>query len=126
MTIEIPPTDLVRADLRGYDYPDSVRQKAAQCWLTLCDKVGDDAARALVEGDTAPVIDAAIERMGWPEINAFNDELHKGQGIYEDAGGYFIRCIKALFGVQPRDPVVTYREAAEALVKKARESNDGR
>jgi hypothetical protein len=64
-------------------------------------------------------IEEAIDRMGWVEINAFRTELHKGQDIYEDAGGYFIRAIKTLFGLgyRHRDPVVTYQDAARALMR---------
>ena len=36
-------------------------------------------------------LENAISRMGWPEIRAFQEELRKGQSIYEDAGGYFMR-----------------------------------
>ena len=58
----------------------------------------------------------AIERMGWPEIHAFNAELHRGQSIYEDAGGFMLRAIRRLFGLAARDDVVTYQEAVRALV----------
>lgn len=58
------------------------------------------------------------DQLGWDDINRFNAELHKGQSVYEDAGGYFIRAIAALFGKKP-DPVVSYQEAARALLKGA-------
>jgi hypothetical protein len=61
------------------------------------------------------VLERAIDRMGWPEIHAFQDELRKGQGVSEDAGGFLIRAIKALFGIRP-DPVETYRDAMRALI----------
>lgn len=63
MTIEIPPTELVREALKSSAFYSVMggrlggktevlaAMQAAQCWLTLCDKVGDDAARALVEGE---------------------------------------------------------------------------
>lgn len=53
--------------------------------------------------------------IGWPEIKAFNDVLHGGQSVTEDAGGFLARAIMALFGRKP-DPVVTYRQAARALL----------
>lgn len=60
----------------------------------------------------------AIDRMGWPEINAFKDELHGGQSVYEDAGGFMLRAIRRLFGLPShRDEVVTYRQAARALIE---------
>jgi len=61
----------------------------------------------------------ALDKMGWPEIHAFQDEFKKGQSIYEDAGGYFMRGIKRLFGIAPRDEVVTYQQAAQALIDQA-------
>ena len=59
-------------------------------------------------------VEAAIDRMGWPEINAYHAELQRGQDVREDAGGYFIRAIKALFGIKGPDEIVTYQEAARA------------
>jgi len=55
------------------------------------------------------------EDLGWEDINRFTDELNKGQDHREDGGGYFIRCIMALFGKKP-DPVVTHQAAAAALL----------
>jgi hypothetical protein len=54
--------------------------------------------------------------LGWPEIRAFEAELDKGQDIREDAGGFFIRAIMALFGRKPTDPVTNYQQAAQALL----------
>lgn len=65
-------------------------------------------------------INAAIDRMGWAEIKAFKAELHRGQDIYEDAGGYFLRCIKSLFGIKSQQTVTTHQEAARKMVKAAR------
>ncbi len=57
------------------------------------------------------------EKLGWSEIKAFNAELHRGQSIFEDAGGYFIRCILALFGIKKPDAkVVSYQDAVKALL----------
>lgn len=55
------------------------------------------------------------DQLGWPDIRRFQDELHRGQGIREDGGGFFIRCIMALFGKKP-DPVETYQDAARRLL----------
>lgn len=57
--------------------------------------------------------------LGWPDIERFNAELHKGQDVYEDAGGYMIRAIMALFG-KKADPVMNYRQAASALLQNAK------
>ncbi len=65
------------------------------------------------------VLNVAIDEMGWPEINAFNEERAKGQSIYEDAGGYCLRFIGRLFGAKPKDAVVTYREAMTAMLAAA-------
>lgn len=61
--------------------------------------------------------------LGWPDINRFHAELHKGQDVREDAGGYMIRAIMALFGKRA-DPVMSYREAAKALLEEASEGKD--
>jgi hypothetical protein len=52
----------------------------------------------------------------WDDIHRFNAELRKGQDYREDAGGFFIRALSALFGAKP-DPVVSYRDAAKALLE---------
>ncbi len=63
------------------------------------------------------ILRAAVWRMGWPEINAYHDELNKGQDVREDAGGYFMRAIGRLFGVKPqRDVVTTHQDAAMAML----------
>lgn len=68
----------------------------------------------LAEADA--VIEAITSAIGWPEINAYRDELSKGQDIREDAGGYFARAIGALFG-RESGPVETYKKAAERLLR---------
>jgi hypothetical protein len=75
-------------------------------------------ARLQARADAArrQALEEAIDRMGWPEIHAFEDELRKGQGVREDAGGFMLRAIKALFGLKP-DTVETYRNAMRAMLK---------
>lgn len=64
---------------------------------------------------------SAVDRMGWPEIHAFQDEMRKGQSIYEDAGGYFMRGLRRLFGLPSPDyEVVSYRRAARAMLETSR------
>jgi hypothetical protein len=72
-----------------------------------------------IEQSERDALERAVDRMGWPEIHAFRAELHMGQGVREDAGGYFMRAIRALLGIRPRDPVLTYRTAARALIERA-------
>lgn len=68
-------------------------------------------------------VEQAIDRMGWPEINAFNKERSKGQSIYEDAGGFVMRCMRRLFGLpSPDTKIVSYQEAARAMVEHARKT----
>lgn len=63
------------------------------------------------------VLNVAIDEMGWPEIDAFNKEVSKGQDVCEDAGGYLLRCIGRLFGAKPeRDEVTTYKDAMKVMV----------
>lgn len=65
-------------------------------------------------------LEFAIDRMGWPEIHAFQDELRKGQDYREDAGGFLMRAIRRLFGLpSPVDEITTYQQAARAMVEKA-------
>lgn len=56
--------------------------------------------------------------LGWPDIHRFQDELRHGQGVREDGGGFFVRCIMALFGKKP-DPVENYQQAAARLLREA-------
>lgn len=71
-------------------------------------------------GDARAALEAAVDRMGWPEIRAYQSELRKGQSIYEDAGGYFLRAIRRLFGLPEKDEeVITYQRAASALIAQA-------
>lgn len=53
--------------------------------------------------------------IGWPDIHRFRSVLTAGQDHREDAGGFFTRAIMALFGKRS-DPVITYRQAATALL----------
>jgi len=79
-----------------------------------------------VEEREEAALRAALDRIGWPEIRAFQAELARGQDIYEDAGGFMLRAIKALFGVKRADLVVTHRQAAEALVAALSQSQGDR
>lgn len=68
----------------------------------------------------AEVLDAAVERMGWPEIHAFQNELRRGQDIREDAGGFWMRAIRRLFGLpSPYSEIETYQQAARRMVAEA-------
>lgn len=71
----------------------------------------------IFRADADAALEAACDAIGWPQIHAYHDELRKGQSIYEDGGGFFARCIGALFGREPRDKVVSYQEAARALIR---------
>ena len=53
--------------------------------------------------------------LGWDDIRRYNEELRKVQDVYEDGGGFFVRCIMALFG-KKADPVTNYQQAAQALL----------
>lgn len=75
-----------------------------------------DAGLILTPANERVVLENAMRRIGWKEIDAFGDELAKGQGIHEDGGGFFARAISALFGVKPRGKVETYQSAAQALI----------
>lgn len=68
------------------------------------------------------VAETFCDELSWQELHPYFDELRKGQSIYEDAGGYFLRCIKRLFGIRTDDEeILTYRKAMAELVKAASE-----
>lgn len=74
----------------------------------------------------AEALEDAVDRMGWPEIHAFQDELRKGQDYREDAGGFMMRAIRRLFGLpSPGSEVETYQDAARAMVAKAMAESNG-
>jgi hypothetical protein len=76
--------------------------------------------------DEREALEAAIDRMGWTEIHAFDEEMRKGQGVYEDAGGYIMRGIRRLFGLPEKDrEIVTYQKAASAMVDAALSQRQG-
>lgn len=65
-------------------------------------------------------LERAIDRMGWPEIRAFHAELDRGQDVHEDAGGFMMRAVRALFGLpSPKVAVETYQAAARAMIRRA-------
>ena len=122
----------------GIDHPcDAVWSDVMRAHVALRDYINERIARqdacpfkvkALAtppapNDDLRAALEEAIDRMGWPEIHAFQDELRKGQDIREDAGGFMLRAIKALFGIKPTDPVTTYQQAARALVDAALKEN---
>jgi hypothetical protein len=69
--------------------------------------------------DAEIALEAACDAITWTQIHAYHKELRRGQDIYEDAGGFFRRAIRALLGKSSPDPVVSYREAARALIREA-------
>ena len=64
------------------------------------------------------VVDAIVDEIGWDEIHAFQEELYKGQSIYEDAGGYFVRAIRGLLG-KKSSPIINYRLALQTMLEQA-------
>jgi hypothetical protein len=95
---------------------------AAENWLDTVEAALSHTNTSEGVEDDLAACERAIDRMGWPEINAFMGE--PGQSPYEDAGGYLLRTIKALFGIKP-DKLETYREAAHRMVKEARDQGGG-
>jgi len=62
------------------------------------------------------VIAKTISLMGWEEIKAFHAEKSKGQSVFEDAGGYLLRCIAVLFGKKTNYEVLNYQDAMRAMI----------
>lgn len=74
--------------------------------------------RDLYIEDARAALEAAVAGMGWPEIHAYRAEMRRGQSIYEDAGGYFMRGLRRLFGLpQIDEEVITYKRAAAAMIE---------
>lgn len=74
-------------------------------------------ARETYMGDARVALEAAVAHMGWPEIRAFMAERGKGQSVFEDAGGYLMRCIRRLFGLPELDEeVISYQRAVSAMI----------
>lgn len=71
------------------------------------------------------ILEAAIDKMGWPEIHAFKEELRRGQDIREDAGGFMMRAIRRLFGLpSPYSEITTYQQAARSMIAAAQNGGD--
>lgn len=54
------------------------------------------------------VLDAAALRRYWYEVR-------KGQSVYEDAGGYMLRCYQAMMGYPVDEPYTYSRATADLL-----------
>lgn len=98
--------------------------KARRNLLVILDKQGQargiTAARQIHSGDRKALLEEAVDRMGWPEIHAFQNELRRGQDIREDAGGFMMRAIRRLFGLpSPFNEVETYRQAMAKMIEEA-------
>ena len=67
------------------------------------------------------VLETVVANLGWPEIHAMQEELKRGQDIYEDEGGFFIRAYRRLFGLSKAAITVTnYRAAVAAMLDAAK------
>jgi hypothetical protein len=95
----------------------------AELWAAGCDhETARFVARQLyAEGYTL----IRAQDIGWPEIRAFQEELRHGQGVREDGGGFFVRCIMALFRRKP-DPVENYQQAAARLLREVAQKEQER
>lgn len=105
----------------GFKGPDGDPEELLRFSLAITRGMMDvDRLHAAQQAKEVPILEAAIERMGWPEINAFREELDRGQDVHEDGGAYWIRAIRRLFGLPTsRDAVMTYQQAAKALIESA-------
>jgi hypothetical protein len=45
----------------------------------------------LYRSDATKALEAACSAISWPEIHTYHAELEKGQSVYEDGGGFFVR-----------------------------------
>ena len=86
----------------------------AELWAAGCDLETARFAARMLRRDGYYLVRA--DDIQWPDICRFRTALRGGQGHREDAGGFWSRCIMALFG-HKADPVVTHRQAAQALLR---------
>jgi hypothetical protein len=91
----------------------------AELWAAGCDTETARFVARQLDAQGYTLIRA--EDIGWPEIRAFQEQLNHGQGVREDGGGFFVRCIMALFGREPADPVENYQQAAARLLREVQE-----
>ena len=67
------------------------------------------------------VADCLVDNMGWDEIDAYNAEFRRGQ-IYDDAGGFFMRCIGRLIGARHRyDELTNYKKSVRKMMRHEKE-----
>ena len=89
----------------------------AELWAAGCDhETAKFAARQLREQGYYMVKPSDL---GWDDIRRYHAELKKGQDIHEDGGGFFLRAIRVLLGIQKPDVVTTYQTAATEMLKNA-------
>ena len=103
------------------------RQRAAHCGAVLSRAAGKQIVDYMEPweeccdiyiADARAALEAATDHMGWPQIRAYQAEMRKGQSIFEDAGGYFMRGLRRLFGLpQIDEEVITYQRAAKAMIE---------
>ena len=102
-------------------FPDKMDEGTMLGWFANAIEIAcDKRVQAAVQAERERKIDELFENIGWPEINAFQEKLAKGQDIYEDAGGFFIRALKALFGSRERPVVENYQAAAKRLIEESK------
>ena len=51
-------------------------------------------------------------------LQRYWNEVSKGQSVYEDCGGYLLRCYRAMLGMPVEDPT-THADVIEDLLKEA-------
>lgn len=82
----------------GWPVPPSTIPRWWQCrksrrWRIVCDLFGN---------------------LSQDDLDAFWAEVGKGQSVYEDAGGYMLRCYRAMLALPVDDPY-TYAQAVADL-----------
>lgn len=63
-------------------------------------------------------LEYVVGRLSDEQLRAFWAERAKGQSVYEDAGGYLVRCYAAMLG-EPTEEPYTYGQAASDLIARA-------
>jgi hypothetical protein len=92
-----------------HDYP-CLPRKMPHWWQFKAQRQMKKLDMAFALFDLSPVTQEMCDRF-WAESS-------KGQSVYEDAGGYFMRCWHAAFGLATDDPY-TYTRAISDLTEAA-------
>lgn len=62
-------------------------------------------------------LEAVFGRLSNESLQRYYEEAERGQSVYEDCGGYFLRCYRAMIGESVIVPY-TYQQALEDAARR--------